>query len=49
MKLKCHRCGYEWEYNGKKKVLKKFTPYVSCSRCRTSVKLQETKDEPISN
>jgi len=41
MKVKCHRCGNEWEYNGEKiDLAKKYPQFVSCSKCRTSVKLE---------
>ena len=35
MKLKCQRCGYEWDYKGKSKW------YTSCPKCKTSVKIKE--------
>jgi len=37
MKLKCKRCGKEWEYKGKKKY------YTSCPDCKTSIKIKEFK------
>ena len=33
MKLRCQRCGYEWDYKGQSKW------YASCPRCRSSVKV----------
>ena len=46
MKVKCQRCGNEWEYNGDKiKLSKKYPQYVSCSKCRTSVKLDAISSE----
>jgi hypothetical protein len=46
--IKCHRCKKEWEYKGKKKI-KKWPQYVSCPKCRTSVKINqnESKDAMI--
>jgi len=38
-KLKCKRCGYEWEYNGTGYM------YTSCPRCRTNVKLIGDRNE----
>ncbi len=43
MKLKCKKCKYEWDYNGKVKPNKNYTPYASCPRCKTSVKVEEVK------
>jgi len=37
MKLKCQRCGYEWNYKGKSKW------YTSCPKCKTSVKIKELR------
>ena len=37
VKLKCQRCGREWEYTGDKKF------YTSCPDCKTSVKINEMK------
>ena len=34
VKLKCRRCGYEWEYKGKSEW------YASCSRCKTSINIK---------
>ncbi len=47
MKLKCPRktCGNEWEYQGDKKPNKNFAVYVGCPKCRTSVKLEEAKED----
>ena len=42
--IKCQRCKHEWEYKGKKKN-NKYPQYVSCPKCRTSVKLEEAKNE----
>lgn len=35
VKLKCKRCGREWEYKGEKEY------YTSCPDCKTSVKIKE--------
>ena len=35
MKLKCQRCKYEWDYQGKSDW------YTSCPRCRTSIKVKK--------
>jgi tRNA(Ile2) C34 agmatinyltransferase TiaS len=35
MKLKCQRCGNEWEYKGKNEY------YAPCSKCKTSVSLKK--------
>jgi len=43
MQLKCPRCKLEWEYTGKKKPKKEYPQYTACSRCKTSVKLEEMK------
>jgi len=43
MKVKCKRCGNEWDYTGKKiKLMKKYPQFVVCSKCNTSVKLEES-------
>ena len=34
-KLKCKRCGKEWNYKGKAEY------YTSCPNCRTSVKIKK--------
>lgn len=39
VKLKCKRCGYEWEYNGNSEW------YTSCSRCRTTINIKKQKEE----
>lgn len=36
-KLKCQRCGKEWEYKGKSKY------FTSCPQCKTSVKVTRIK------
>jgi len=33
-KLKCKKCGYEWEYKGKSEY------YTSCPRCRANVRVK---------
>ena len=33
MKIKCHHCGYVWDYKGKKKF------YAQCTQCRYQVRL----------
>lgn len=43
MKIKCQRCKKEWEYTGDKKKDSKYPQYVSCPRCKTSVKLGDRK------
>ena len=44
IKVKCHRCRTEWEYNGEKEEkVKKYPQYVTCPECRTSVKLESNK------
>ena len=35
VKLKCKRCGYIWDYNGKSEW------YAPCSRCKTSVNIKK--------
>ena len=47
MKLKCPRktCKNEWEYTGDKEPNKNFAVYVCCPICRTSVKLEEVKED----
>ena len=48
MKVKCHRCGKEWEYKGEKEELaKQYPQYISCSKCNTSVKLEEVKENDV--
>jgi len=39
MKLKCKRCGYEWEYQGNSNW------YASCPRCKTNIRIGKGKDE----
>ena len=41
MKVICHRCKKEWEYVGDKNPKDKYPQYVTCTNCRTSVKLKE--------
>lgn len=41
VQINCKRCGYSWDYNGKSEW------YVSCPRCRTSIKVP--KEEEIQN
>lgn len=45
MKLKCKRCKHEWEYTGKKKAHGKWPVIVKCTKCGTSVKLEEKKED----
>lgn len=48
MKVKCQRCEKEWEYTGEKiEVIKKYPQYVTCPRCRTSVKLVSNEKNKI--
>lgn len=35
MKLKCKKCGYEWNYNGKRKHK------VTCPDCRGAVEVRK--------
>jgi hypothetical protein len=35
--LKCQRCGYKWNYQGKSEW------YAPCSRCKTSVNIKKQK------
>lgn len=35
MKIKCKKCGHEWEYKGKSKY------YVTCPRCYSKVNTQK--------
>jgi len=37
MKLKCQKCGREWDYKGHKRF------YTTCPDCKTSVKLKVLK------
>lgn len=39
MKIKCKRCNYEWNYQGSKSPKDKYPQYVTCTKCKTSVKL----------
>lgn len=39
MKLRCKRCERDWDYQGEV-IPKEFPQYVSCPRCKTSVKLK---------
>ena len=42
IQVKCSRCKHKWEYNGiKEKLVDKYPQYVSCPKCRTSVKLKK--------
>ncbi len=47
MKLKCPRktCQNEWDYQGDKKPNKNYPVYVGCPVCKTSVKLEEVKED----
>lgn len=40
MKENCPRCKHEWNYKGKKRTTDKYFQYISCPKCRTSVKLR---------
>ncbi len=42
MQLKCKRCQHLWNYGVRKKPTGDYPLYVTCPRCRTTVKL-ETK------
>lgn len=37
-KIICKRCGHIWYYQGKKR-LKKYPVYITCSECKTSIRL----------
>lgn len=39
MELKCKRCEKVWDYNGDT-IPKDYPQYVSCPRCRSSVKIE---------
>jgi len=39
MKQKCHRCKHEWEYKGVKNC-NKYPQFISCPKCKTSIKLR---------
>lgn len=43
VKGKCKRCGYEWNYTGKRvKLLEKIKViYISCPYCKTSVTIKK--------
>jgi hypothetical protein len=43
--VKCKRCGNKWKYRGLKllKIIDYPLQYVTCPRCRTSVKLKKGK------
>ncbi len=45
MRIKCKRCGKEWEYQGEKlKIIKEYpSQYTPCGKCNTSVKIEEIK------
>lgn len=45
MNLKCKRCKKEWEYTGDKKPNNNYPIFVACPVCKTSVKLEDTKNE----
>lgn len=38
IRLKCEKCGYEWEYRGK------MTFYATCPNCKTSVRIRGEKE-----
>jgi len=39
MRLKCQRCGHEWEYTGKNKFV------APCAHCKTSVSIRKNKQD----
>jgi len=43
MKIKCHHCGYEWDYTGKKEF------YSNCPNCFFKVNLKKNKVEESDN
>jgi len=48
VKVKCYICGHEWWYNGIYKTFKKTEKfnnfYISCSKCRTPLKISKLKE-----
>lgn len=46
MKVRCHRCKNEWEYTGDKiKLIGTYPQYITCTKCRTSVKLVKEDED----
>ena len=41
IKLKCKRCGKEWDYKGEKRPNDSFNRWTTCPNCLTSVKIKE--------
>jgi tRNA(Ile2) C34 agmatinyltransferase TiaS len=39
-RLKCGRCGYQWEYNGDRF-------YTSCPQCRTTVRTSKVMPKRV--
>lgn len=39
MKVKCERCKYEWDYNGRSKY------YASCPMCHKTIKIKEVSED----
>lgn len=39
-KTKCHRCSYEWDYNGQ-------GYYATCPRCRTTIKVRDVEPKEV--
>lgn len=44
MRIKCHRCGHEWNYKGYKSK-NKYKSFCTCPKCSTKVKVKETTDD----
>lgn len=45
MDIKCHRCKHEWDYSGNKSPKSKYSVFVVCPNCRTSVNLKKQEEE----
>jgi len=39
MRLKCEKCGYEWDYKGR------MTHYATCPNCRRAVEIRKQAGE----
>lgn len=39
MEVKCKRCGYSWDYQGKSEW------YISCSKCKTTINIRKIREE----
>jgi len=38
--MKCHKCGYDWDYKGDPDPEKRAKYYTSCPRCRANIKVK---------